>query len=144
MTAEHTAIGNSNNYFEGTYDGANLTITGLTINKPYSDYQALFGYVSSATIKNVKLVNCNITGDQCIGGIVGRASGSSSSKSNIENCHVSGTIAAITTDAEGHGGIPMQKDMVASLAALIMQPLRDVRLQVRCPPQWKINSMVAS
>ena len=105
MTAEHTAIGNSNNYFEGTYDGANLTITDLTINKPYSNYQGLFGYVSSATIKNVKLVNCNITGDQCIGGIVGRASGSSSSKSNIENCHVSGTIAAITTDAEGHGGI---------------------------------------
>lgn len=105
MTAEHTAIGNSNNYFEGTYDGANLTITGLTINKPYSDYQALFGYIRYASIKNVKLVNCNITGDQCIGGIVGRASGSSSSKSNIENCHVSGTIAAITTDAEGHGGI---------------------------------------
>ena len=105
MTAEHTAIGNSNNYFEGTYDGANLTITGLTINKPYSNYQALFGYIRYASIKNVKLVNCNITGDQCIGGIVGYASGSSSSKSNIENCHVSGTIAAITTDAEGHGGI---------------------------------------
>ena len=105
MTAEHTAIGNSNNYFEGTYDGANLTITGLTINKPYSNYQALFGYIRYASIKNVKLVNCNITGDRYIGGIVGYASGSSSSKSNIENCHVSGTIAAITTDAEGHGGI---------------------------------------
>ena len=107
MTAEHTAIGidTSSKYFKGVYDGANLTITGLTINKPYSNYQGLFGYVSSATIKNVKLVNCNITGDQCIGGIVGYASGSSSSKSNIENCHVSGTIAAITTDAEGHGGI---------------------------------------
>ena len=107
MTAEHTAIGidTSSKYFKGVYDGANLTITGLTINQPYSDYQGLFGYVSSATIKNVKLVNCNITGDRYIGGIVGYASGSSSSKSNIENCHVSGTIAAITTDAERHGGI---------------------------------------
>ena len=107
MTAEHTAIGidTSSKYFKGVYDGANLTITGLTINQPYSDYQGLFGYVSSATIKNVKLVNCNITGDQYIGGIVGYASGSSSSKSNIENCHVSGTIAATTTDAERHGGI---------------------------------------
>ena len=103
LTAEYTAIGGyidgNYRYFKGTFDGNNKAITNLTINKPSFNYQGLFGYTSSAVIKNVNLVNCNITGKSYTGGIAGNSSGT------IQNCHVSGTIAATVADATYHGGI---------------------------------------
>ena len=105
LTAAHTSIGGyfdgNNRYFKGTYDGNNKTISNLTVNAPNSDYQGLFGYAyEKAVIKNVKLANCNITGKQYTGGVVGRAS-----SCTIENCHVSGNISATVSDANYHGGI---------------------------------------
>ena len=47
------------------------------------------------------LANCNITGKQYTGGIVGYASTSTA----IENCHVRGNISATESDASEHGGI---------------------------------------
>lgn len=105
LTAAHTSIGgyfegNSRN-FKGTYDGNNKTISKLIVNAPNSNYQGLFGYAYNAVIKNVILANCNITGKQYTGGIVGYASTSTA----IENCHVRGNISATESDASGHGGI---------------------------------------
>lgn len=105
LTAAHTPIGGYfegyNRYFKGTYDGNNKTISNLTVNAPNSDYQGLFGYTyGNAVIKNVTLANCNITGKQYTGGVVGYAS-----SSTIENCHVSGNISATVSDANHHGGI---------------------------------------
>ena len=103
LAAAHTSIGGyfdgNYRYFYGTFDGNNKAITNLTINKPSFNYQGLFGYTSSAVIKNVNLVNCNITGKSYTGGIAGNSSGT------IQNCHVSGTIAATVADATYHGGI---------------------------------------
>lgn len=105
LTAAHTSIGRyvegNYKYFKGTYDGNNKTISNLTVNAPNSNYQGLFGYTSKAVIKNVTLANCNITGKQYTGGIVGYASTSTA----IENCHVRGNISATESDASGHGGI---------------------------------------
>lgn len=105
LTAAHTSIGRyfegTYKYFKGTYDGNNKTISNLTVNAPNSNYQGLFGYTSKAVIKNVTLANCNITGKQYTGGIVGYASTSTA----IENCHVRGNISAMESDASGHGGI---------------------------------------
>lgn len=105
LTAAHTSIGGyfegNSRYFKGTYDGNNKTISNLTVNAPNSNYQGLFGYTSKAVIKNVTLANCNITGKQCTGGIVGYASASTA----IENCHVRGNILATASDASEHGGI---------------------------------------
>ena len=105
LTAAHTSIGRyfegTYKYFKGTYDGNNKTISNLTVNAPNSNYQGLFGYTSKAVIKNVTLANCNITGKQYTGGIVGYASTSTA----IENCHVNGNINATASDAGGHGGI---------------------------------------
>lgn len=105
LTAAHTSIGRyfegTYKYFKGTYDGNNKTISNLTVNAPNSNYQGLFGYTSKAVIKNVTLANCNITGKQCTGGIVGYASTSTA----IENCHVNGNISATESDASEHGGI---------------------------------------
>ena len=105
LTAAHTSIGRyfegTYKYFKGTYDGNNKTISNLTVNAPNSNYQGLFGYTREAKIKNVILANCNITGKQYTGGIVGYASTSTA----IENCHVRGNISATESDASGHGGI---------------------------------------
>ena len=105
LTAAHTSIGGyfegNFRYFKGTYDGNNKTISNLIVNAPNSSYQGLFGYTREAKIKNVTLANCNITGKQNTGGIVGYASTSTA----IENCHVNGNINATASDAGAHGGI---------------------------------------
>lgn len=104
LTAAHTSIGGYiegySRYFKGTYDGNNKTISNLIVNAPNRNYQGLFGYTYKAVIKNVTLANCNITGKQYTGGIVGYAS-----STTIENCHVSGNISAKESDASKHGGI---------------------------------------
>lgn len=105
LTAAHTSIGGyfegNFRYFKGTYDGNNKTISNLTVNAPNCNYQGLFGYTREAKIKNVTLANCNITGKQNTGGIVGYASTSTA----IENCHVNGNINATASVAGYHGGI---------------------------------------
>lgn len=105
LTAAHTSIGGyfegNYRYFKGTYDGNNKKISKLIVNAPYSNYQGLFGNTQKAVIKNVTLANCNITGKQCTGGIVGYASASTA----IENCHVRGNILATASNASDHGGI---------------------------------------
>jgi hypothetical protein len=106
-TGEHTAIGNSDHKFQGTFDGKNgdtqHTITNLTINKPDERYQGMFGLLSGAIVKNVVLVNCNITGAEFTGGIAGHMNCSSKT---LDNCTVSGAIKV----ADGkyydyHGGV---------------------------------------
>ena len=91
LTEEHTAIGNNNHRFKGVYDGDNKTISGLVINKPDAQYQGLFGYTdgysTSAAVKNVNIVNCNITGGSYTAGVIGYAY-----YTPISNCTVSGTI----------------------------------------------------
>lgn len=105
LTAAHTSIGGyfegNSRYFKGTYDGNNKKISELIVNAPNSNYQGLFGYTQKAVIKNVILANCNITGKQNTGGIVGYASTSTA----IENCHVRGNILATASNASDHGGI---------------------------------------
>lgn len=105
LTAAHTSIGGyfegKSKCFKGTYDGNNKTISNLIVNAPNSSYQGLFGYTREAKIKNVTLANCNITGKQYTGGIVGCALSSTA----IENCHVSGNICATASNASDHGGI---------------------------------------
>lgn len=56
--------------FTGSFNGGGYTITGLTINRPGTDYVCLFGY-SSGAIGNVGLVDCSITGNNYIGGLAG-------------------------------------------------------------------------
>lgn len=64
-------IGTSTTPFKGTFDGNGYEIVNLQINNPNGDYQGLFGYTSSATIKNVNLNDAYIIGCNYTGGIVG-------------------------------------------------------------------------
>jgi hypothetical protein len=59
-------------YFTGIFDGQNHTITNLFINRPSTNNVGLFGYFSSSgKMKNVGLVNANITGNYHTGGLAG-------------------------------------------------------------------------
>lgn len=70
--AGFTPVGSSENYrFTGTFDGLGHTINGLTINRPSTDYQGLFGYAAESSIRNVGVINANITGASSVGTLVG-------------------------------------------------------------------------
>lgn len=103
LKAEHTAIGNSSNKFEGSYDGQNLAISSLVINKPNDSYQGLFGYIGSesSVIQNVNIVNCDITGGSSTGGVVGYAQ---YAQASILHCQVSGSVKC-TSNKNCIGGV---------------------------------------
>ncbi|HJV77398.1 MAG TPA: fibronectin type III domain-containing protein [Paludibacter sp.] len=89
-----TTIGGASGDFTGTYDGQGHTITGLYINRPSTDYIGLFGSINGATIKNLGVTDVTITGNQFVGGLVGRAW---TTPSIASNCFSSGSVTGATT-----------------------------------------------
>lgn len=88
-----TPIGNSNNLFEGSFDGGGHIISNLRISatSPRNSSYGLFGDIFDGTVKNVGLSSVNInvtsTGDSLrVGGLAGNTDGT------IVNCFVSGNI----------------------------------------------------
>jgi alpha-tubulin suppressor-like RCC1 family protein len=74
--------------FSGTLDGQGYNISGLFINRSSTDYQGLFGMIESGTeIRDVGLVNANITGNLNVGSIVGYMDGGS-----IVSSYSTGTV----------------------------------------------------
>lgn len=63
-------IGTSNTPFNGEFDGKGQEIAGLYIDRD-EDNVGLFGYTTNATIKNIGVVDIDITGDTRVGGLVG-------------------------------------------------------------------------
>ncbi len=80
-------IGNESNRFTGSFDGKGYEISELFISRPEGNYVGLFGYIENATIKDVGLINVNITGYSFVGGLVGVNEGGS-----ILNSHSSGCV----------------------------------------------------
>ncbi|MEY3051602.1 MAG: hypothetical protein RLY31_1387, partial [Bacteroidota bacterium] len=68
-------IGNATNTFQGSYNGQGYKIAGLTVNRPASISQALFGEIFGATIENLTLEGAVVNGSNQSGGIVGWAGG---------------------------------------------------------------------
>ncbi|MBQ3146333.1 MAG: hypothetical protein IJB91_01235, partial [Oscillospiraceae bacterium] len=83
-----TPIGNSKKIYTGTFDGQGHTISNLTYNST-ADYGGLFGYMKGV-VKNLGLVNCDITAKEYVGGIAGYHYGT------ISNCYVTGTVSGDT------------------------------------------------
>ncbi len=80
------AVASPTDYFVGTFDGQDHVISNLTITKGgYEDKAALFG-INRGTIKNVKLLNANISAYSTVAGIAVKNYGT------IENCFVDGKI----------------------------------------------------
>ena len=85
-----TPIGTSiNNPYEGNFNGAGHTISGLYINRSDSD-QGLFGYVSGSGKIEKLSVSGSVSGHLYVGGIAGQNNG------NVINCTFSGTVSGIS------------------------------------------------
>ena len=83
----YTAIGKDNYPFKGTFDGNGKTISGININRPYTEYQGIFGVINKeATVKNVNLDNTTILGNKCTAGIAGLSEGT------VSGCTVSSSV----------------------------------------------------
>ncbi len=80
-------LGNSSTRFTGTFDGAGYTISNLYINRSSTNYIGLFGYTNGAIIDSVKLINCDISGGQYTGTLVGL------NYSTTSNCFATGTVS---------------------------------------------------
>ncbi len=94
-------IGTSLKRFEGIFNGNSKTITGLYINRPGEGYVGLFGgYTWGSELKNLRVVDVDITGERFVGGIAGIINGNS----RIENCSVSGKITGAGSSVGGIAG----------------------------------------
>ncbi len=79
-------IGSEANKFTGTFDGQNYSISDLFINRESTNHIGLFSYIDAgAEIKNINLLNVDITGNFYVGGLVGVSSGIISSCSSSGN-----------------------------------------------------------
>ncbi len=77
--------------FQGNYNGDHNIIEGLFIDTPTRNYVGLFGFIEGATISDLGLTNVEITGSDCVGGLVGNQS----YYSHITNCYVTGNVSGI-------------------------------------------------
>ncbi len=91
-----TPIGSSANKYSGTFEGGGCKVRNLYINSS-SDYQALFGYVSGATIQNLD-VSGSVNGAMYVGGVVGAAY----SNTTLTSCY---NNASVTGSSDNVGGV---------------------------------------
>ncbi|AFV25333.1 GLUG domain protein [Methanolobus psychrophilus R15] len=90
--------------FTGSFDGQDIVISDLYINSPLTNNVGLFGHVESGSvIKNVSVVNVQITGQGDVGGIVGYASNNTNQADNqadagmvLYEMHVNGNELNVT------------------------------------------------
>lgn len=77
--------------FTGTFDGNGHTISDLVIDRPSESQLGLFRFVAAgATVRNIGLVDVDVTGDQNVGGLAGTVS----SGGEVKHSFVTGTIEA--------------------------------------------------
>ena len=63
------------NEFTGNLDGQEYEVDELFIDRPVEDYVGLFGGIKESNIKNIGVVNSNLTGASQVGGLVGENNG---------------------------------------------------------------------
>jgi len=85
-------VGDACAEFEGYFDGNGKVVENLTINKPAASPIGLFGgVVGNATIVNLGVVNCNVIGQNCVGGLVGEIY--SGTTIVISGCYTTGSVS---------------------------------------------------
>ena len=97
-----TPIGNSSTYFTGYYDGQNYAVSNLYINRSSSDNVGMFGFVNTSgdAVKNLGVINVNITGQGYVGGLVGQVSNAVI----IEDCYATGSVSGSSSFVGGFVG----------------------------------------
>lgn len=87
-------IGSKENPFSGNYDGNGQLILNLTISRPDSSNQGLFGVVKDADIRRLGLRDVSILGGSGTGALIGLMRAT-----NVEQCYVTGNVSGV--DAVG-------------------------------------------
>ena len=112
-------IGN-NTAFTGSFNGQGYEISDLFIDRPAESGVGLFGVVGKrGVIKNVGVVNGNVTGDNDVGGLVGKNSGTASNSystvSITGNLNVGGLVGynffGIVTNSYATGSVIGQNNV---------------------------------
>ena len=86
-------IGNGSTPFSGNFDGLGHTVSNLFINLPITDDVGLFGAAGGAVIRNVGLIDPQISGSNFVGGLMGATP---SGATAISNSYVTeGTISGL-------------------------------------------------
>lgn len=73
--------------FGGFFSGQGYEIRDLFINRPNENYVGLFGVLSGGEIRDIGLVNVTVTGNECVGALVGR-----NDYASLRNCHFAGRV----------------------------------------------------
>lgn len=89
-------IGKNTAKFAGSFDGRGHRIIGLYINRPDMDFVGLFGVAQDATVRNVGIVDGNITGRNYVGAVVGSAA-----YVTVSQCYNTGLVSG----AHSVGGV---------------------------------------
>jgi len=74
--------------FRGNFDGNGFVVSNLFINDSISRFAGLFGDIQGGTIKNLGVINVNITGKNYVGGVAG-----SVYMGKVTNCYSIGTVS---------------------------------------------------
>ena len=105
-----TPIGNSDNMYQGTFDGNGKTIRNLYINDISENIgitcdAGFFGYATGGSIKNITFDNAKVmsTGNYCTGVLAGVAGSCIENIKILTNCSVEGEdyVGGIVGDAKG-------------------------------------------
>ncbi|MDR6680713.1 beta strand repeat-containing protein, partial [Pseudomonas oryzihabitans] len=87
-SAGFSPVGDSNNAFTGSLDGANRAISGLNIARGGTSYVGLFGNTGAASrILNLALTGATVTGTAYVGGVAGFNAGT------LSGIRVTGTMS---------------------------------------------------
>jgi filamentous hemagglutinin family protein len=98
ITTGFVPVGSNSDFsFTGAFDGLGHTITDLYIDRPTTAFVGLFGF-NSGVVRNVGLVNVNITGQSRVGGLMGMNYYNGGS---ISNSYSTGTVTGTGTGTEG-------------------------------------------
>ncbi len=103
------SIGSSSVHFSGVYDGQGYSIDNLHLHKPQTSDIGLFGSLNSATIMNLTINNCEITGFNYVGGLAG-----SIYETEITNCQVSGSVNGTGSYIGGLAGLNRESSISGS------------------------------
>lgn len=90
---EWIPVGTGMKPFTGSFYGNGIVITDLSIYLPDDDDLGFFGYTDEALISNINFKNVSVTGDECIGILIGNAENTIVSSCSVIN----GSVAANET-----------------------------------------------
>jgi hypothetical protein len=75
--------------FTGSFDGNGFTINNLNVNRPSENFNGLFGSTFNAVLKNMVLIDVDVTGQNYNGGLVGL------NYSDVLNSYTTGTVSGV-------------------------------------------------